>query len=89
MISDDRILQEAQFIVDNNATVRKTAVEFKRSKSSVHLDLTKKLRNISPKLYADVQKVLQKNKAERHYRGGKVTKMKYAEARAQKKCSDN
>lgn len=86
MISENEILAEAQFIVDNNATVRKTAAEFKRSKSSVHLDVTKKLRNISPALYEEVQKVLKVNKQERYYRGGNATKLKYANARAEKKA---
>ena len=84
MKSESNILAEAQFIVDNNATVRKTASEFGRSKSSVHKDVTENLRNISPTLYAKVQEVLQKNKAERHYRGGNATKLKYANARTEK-----
>lgn len=67
----------ASYIIDNNATVRQAAQYFSISKSTVHKDLVCKLKYINPSLYSQVKKVLDKNKAERHLRGGEATKRKY------------
>ena len=67
----------ASYIIDNNATVRQAAQYFSISKSTVHKDLVWKLKYINPSLYSQVKKVLDKNKAERHLRGGEATKRKY------------
>ncbi len=67
----------ASYIIDNNATVRQTAKVFGISKSTVHKDIVCKLRYYNPTLYTEVKKVLEKNKAERHLRGGEATKRKY------------
>ena len=69
----------ASFIIDNDATVRQAAHHFGISKSTVHKDLVCKLKYINPALYKEVKKVLDKNKAERHIRGGEATKRKYKE----------
>lgn len=66
-----------EYIVDNNATVRQAGQEFGISKSTVHIDVTKRLSKISPTLFNDVNSVLQENKAQRHIRGGIATKEKY------------
>ena len=65
------------YIVENNATVRATATRFGISKSTVHKDVTQTLKNINRSLYLDVKSVLEKNKVERHLRGGEATKQKY------------
>ncbi len=65
------------YIVENNATVRATATRFGISKSTVHKDVTVTLKNINKSLYLDVKSVLEKNKEERHIRGGEATKKKY------------
>ncbi|MBE6717829.1 MAG: stage III sporulation protein D [Ruminococcaceae bacterium] len=67
----------ASYIIDNGATVRQAAQFFGISKSTVHKDLVCKLKYINPSLYSQVKKVLDKNKAERHLRGGEATKRKY------------
>ena len=67
----------ASYIIDNNATVRQTAYYFGISKSTVHKDIVTKLRYLNPALYKEAKKVLEKNKAERHLRGGEATKRKY------------
>ena len=67
----------AAYIIDNNATVRQAAAIFGISKSTVHKDLISKLKYINPMLYSQVKVVLEKNKAERHLRGGEATKRKY------------
>ena len=67
----------ASYIIDNNATVRQTAQVFGISKSTVHKDIVCKLKYYNPSLYTEVKKILDKNKAERHLRGGEATKQKY------------
>ncbi len=65
------------YIVENNATVRATAKRFGISKSTVHKDVTETLKSINRSLYLDVKSVLEKNKEERHIRGGEATRNKY------------
>lgn len=74
---EQRINLLAAYIIENNATVRSAAKEFSLSKSSVHKDVTERLLKIDPLLALKVKKVLDKNKAERHIRGGIATREKY------------
>ncbi len=67
----------ANYIIDTGATVRLCAKVFGISKSTVHKDVTDRLKISDLTLYENVQKVLAKNKAERHIRGGIATKNKY------------
>lgn len=73
----DRIIEEGEYIAVTGATVRKTATVFGVSKSSVHKDVTERLKKIDISLYKKVKKALEKNLAERHIRGGLATKKKY------------
>ncbi len=66
-----------KYIADTGATVRATAKVFGVSKSTVHKDITEKLRGYDITLYERVLKVLQINKSERHIRGGLATRRKY------------
>ena len=66
-----------EYIIENKATVRKAAKKFGVSKSTVHKDVTEKLRHEDRELYNAVKKVLERNKSERHLRGGEATKQKY------------
>ena len=75
---DARIYDLANYIVDNNSTVRAAAQRFGISKSTVHKDVTQRLYEIDRSMYGRVQLVLARNKAERHLRGGLATKRKYA-----------
>lgn len=75
---EDRICEEATYIVEHKATVREAAKALCIGKSTVHKDVTDRLRSINPGLYASVRSVLNINKAERHLRGGKATHDKYA-----------
>ncbi len=74
---DERAKEFARYIIDNNATVRKTASVFKISKSTVHKDVSYRLKNIDYSLYKQVKAVLDTNLKERHIRGGIATKNKY------------
>ena len=76
-ISSDRAARLGEYIIETGATVRATAVVFKISKSTVHKDVTERLKKGDPILYRQVKKVLEKNKNERHIRGGLATKEKY------------
>ena len=73
----DRIIEEAEYIAQTGATVRATANIFHFSKSTVHKDVAERLRLIDKRLYRRVKKVLDKNLAERHIRGGEATRKKY------------
>lgn len=75
---EERAIDIANYIIENNATVRQTAKEFGISKSTVHKDVTERLMQINPSLAKEARKVLDVNKQERHIRGGMATKEKYA-----------
>lgn len=74
---DKRAIRFACYIIENGTTVRDTAKYYGISKSTVHKDVTSRLRHIDIDLYDKVRQVLNKNKAERHIRGGLATKRKY------------
>lgn len=76
------ICKEAQYMIENNATVRQTGKYFGRSKSTVHKDLREKLPRINNILAAAVTRILEANLADRHNRGGMSTKTKYAMMRS-------
>ena len=67
----------AEYLLAINATVRAAAKQFGVSKSTVHKDLTERLEKIDPALYQQVRQLLDRNKAERHIRGGMATRRKY------------
>lgn len=74
---EDRAVEIANYIIENNATVRQAAKQFGISKSTVHKDCAERLAQVNPALAAEVRKVLDVNKAERHLRGGLATREKY------------
>jgi putative DeoR family transcriptional regulator (stage III sporulation protein D) len=73
----ERVLDIAKYIAHTKATVRATADHFNVSKSTVHKDVTERLRALNAGLYQEVQDVLTHNKAMRHLRGGDATRRKY------------
>lgn len=79
---EERALEIAKYILDEGATVRQAAGEFGVSKSTVHKDVTERLPKINPLIAAMVKNVLETNKAERHIRGGRATKLKYKSIKA-------
>ena len=70
---EDRAVEIANYIIEKNATVRQAAKQFGISKSTVHKDCAERLAQVNPALAAEVRKVLDVNKAERHLRGGLAT----------------
>ena len=75
---EERAVSIANYIIENNTTVRQTAKAFGVSKSTVHKDLTERLPFINKGLAIQTRKILDVNKSERHIRGGLATKEKYA-----------
>lgn len=92
---EQRVLEVAEYMLDNKSTVRQAAKEFKVSKSTIHKDMTERLPEISGKLSNKVLKVIAKNKSERSVRGGHALQTKLKElnkdkpkkAKEKKKCS--
>lgn len=79
----------AQYVIDTGATVRACAAFFGISKSTVHKDLTVKLKFINPTLHREVKKILDLNKSERHLRGGEATRRKYLKAAKRNRRAGN
>ncbi|MEE1137336.1 MAG: sporulation transcriptional regulator SpoIIID [Acutalibacteraceae bacterium] len=77
-IVEQRAIELAEYIIENQSTVRAAAKKFGISKSTVHIDVSQRLKKVNPELYISVRKVLDINKAERHIRGGMATKQKFS-----------
>ncbi len=75
----ERCVVLGEYLLEHQATVRSAAQTFGVSKSTVHKDVTQTLKGINKGLYQEVQALLQKNKEERHLRGGEATRLKYSE----------
>ena len=71
----------AAYLINNNETVRGVAQRFSISKSTVHKDITIRLKNVNPALYNEAKDILERNKSERHLRGGEATRQKYLKKR--------
>lgn len=75
---EERAIRLAHYIIDSKDTVRGAAKKFGISKSTVHKDVSERLKKINPNLAKEVRVILDENKAERHMRGGMATKLKYS-----------
>ena len=73
----ERVIKEGNYIIETGTTVRSAATHFNISKSTVHKDVTERLKGIDRQLYIEVREVLNKNLSERHIRGGLATRNKY------------
>lgn len=74
---ETRACMLAVYIIENRTTIRAAARQFGISKSTVHKDLTERLKQCDMELYRQVKQILEVNKAERHIRGGNATRQKY------------
>ena len=72
-----RVMEITNYIMETGFTVRQTAQVFGVSKSTVHKDITERLPQINANLSRQIRVILEKNKAERHLRGGEATRLKY------------
>lgn len=78
---DKRVIMFAEYMLENKSTVRATAKRFGFSKSTVHKDISVRLKEINSDLYKEISLLLSENLQERHIRGGNATKQKYTEIR--------
>jgi len=74
---ENRACKLAVYMIETGATVRAAAQKFGISKSTVHKDLSQRLKQYNYALYLQVRQVLDVNKQERHIRGGMATRRKY------------
>lgn len=76
-IVEERAVELGEYIIESGATVRSAAKKFGVSKSTVHKDVSERLKSVNPQLYREVKTILEINKAQRHIRGGMATRKKY------------
>lgn len=76
-VVEERAVMLGKYIIENKSTVRTAAKKFGVSKSTVHKDVSQRLKVLNPAMYREVRQVLDLNKSERHIRGGMATKNKY------------
>lgn len=74
---EERACELARYLIENQATVRAAAKQFGISKSTVHKDISERLPRYDRALYLEARALLERNKAERHIRGGMATQKKY------------
>ena len=76
-VYEERVRSIGSYIAESGVTIRNAAQKFKVSKSTVHKDVTERLKKLDLNLYSRVRTILEINKAQRHIRGGNATRMKY------------
>ena len=81
---EERAVELAHYIIESKDTVRGAAKRYGISKSTVHKDVSERLKKINPGLAKEVREILEENKAERHIRGGLATKLKYSDLKEKK-----
>ena len=74
MPAGERCVEFAVYMIEKKSTVRETSKRFGVSKSTVHKDVTVRLKEVNPTLYGQVRALLDLNKQERHIRGGLATR---------------
>ena len=84
---EERAVELAHYIIESKDTVRGAAKKYGISKSTVHKDVSERLKKINLGLAKEVREVLEENKAERHIRGGMATKLKYSHMKENKKLN--
>ena len=82
---DERVREEAKYVLETGSTVRKTAQVFNISKSTVYSDISQRLKNLDLVLWKKVKKVVEHNKRVRHLRGGYATKLRNEKLKSMKK----
>ncbi len=82
---ENRVIEEAKYIIETKCTVRVAGKVFHMGKSTVHKDVSERLEDIDKDMFDEVKKILNVNLAERHVRGGEATRQKYL---LRKKISD-
>lgn len=86
--NEDKIISMAHYILEHNSTIRATAQEFNTPKSTVHHNLTTKLKFIDYPLYKQVKSLLENNFTIKHIHGGEATKLKYEKLKTYTNTTD-
>lgn len=73
----NRVLKEANHVLNTKDTIRETADKFNISKSTVHNDLSTRLKDIDENLSKSIEEIFESHDRLKHLRGGEVTKAKY------------
>ena len=73
----ERVKNEAKYILKTELTIREIAKKYHVSKSTVHKDLQSRLKDIDIDLFLLVDNILKKHIYLRHIRGGESTRQKY------------
>lgn len=73
----DRVIKETNYIIKNKVTIREVAKKYNVSKSTVHKDLSIRLKTINNSLYKKINKIFKEHIKTRHIKGGEVTRLKY------------
>ncbi|MBD8037746.1 MULTISPECIES: sporulation transcriptional regulator SpoIIID [Solibacillus] len=79
-----RCVRLGELLVETGVTVRALAKMTGFSKSTVHKDLTERLKQVNEPLALQVQQVLSYNKSIRHLRGGEATRKKWISKQQEK-----
>ena len=79
---EERVLKCAEYIVETGCTVRACSAHFGISKSTVHKDVSERLKFVDGTLYEEVREILDRNLSERHIRGGIATRKKYEQKKS-------
>ena len=72
-----RVIEEANYIIDTNETIREVSLIFGVSKSTVHNDMRYRLSLIDKNLYEKVSSIMEFHADIKHIKGGESTKRKF------------
>lgn len=76
-IIEQRVIEIADYIINSKQTIRETAKRFNISKSTVHKDMTERLKKLDLNKYNIIEKIFENHIQIRHIKGGQSTKIKY------------
>ena len=84
-IVEERAVELAEYIVENKTKVRAAEKQFGVSKSTVHMDVARRIRRLNHQIYSEVPEILHINKTQSHIRGGLATREKYKSMKEENK----
>lgn len=83
----ERILNEANHILNTKETIRQTAEKFKISKSTVHKDIQERLQKIDIDIHNKINLIMQSHLSTKHLKGGQSTKERYQKEKSLNKIN--
>lgn len=72
-----RAKRSAEYIIQHRCTIREAASCLGYGKSTLHTDVSERLKEVDFELYEQVKVILDENYMVKHLRGGESTKNKY------------